>query len=361
MSVPSTLASPVFITGYPSLVVGRLVRNLVAAGVETHVLVKDDFEDRARADFEGLSPDLLHLYAGDVVNMDLGLSGAEARVVMDKVRTIFHLAGVYHLGVSERGMMLVNLEGTRNALAFARRCKRLERLVHMSTAFVAGTREGVIMEDELDEGQTFRTKYEESKFLAEKLVLRAGEDIPITIARPSLIVGDSRTGEIDTLEGPHFFMYVLVNLPMNVQLPLPGHGRHPLNLIPIDFLVEVLPVIAADPDAAGLTFHLTDPNPVSARKVFEMVAELAHRKPPRGVLPPSLAAALARMPGLKSSWRSPALLVDIFQRLVLFNARNTTRILTPHGIACAAFPEYAARLVKYMQEHKLTSGRLAGV
>lgn len=353
MTVPSTLASPVFVTGYPSLVVGRLVRNLVAAGVETHVLVKDDFEERARADFDGLAPGLLRLYSGDVVNMDLGLSGAEARGLMDSVRTLFHLAGVYHLGVREREMKLVNLEGTRNALAFARRCKHLERLVHMSTAFVAGNREGVIMEDELDEGQGFRTRYEESKYLAEKLVRRAGEDIPITIARPSLIVGDSRTGEIDTLEGPHFFMYVLVNLPMDVQFPLPGHGRHPLNIVPADFLVEALQIIAADPAAEGRCFHLTDPNPVSARKVFEMVAELADRKPPRGVLPPSLSGALARMPGLRSSWRSPALLVDIFQRLVLFNAMNTTRILTPHGLSCPAFPEYAARLVKYMREHKL--------
>jgi len=353
MTVPSTLASPVFVTGYPSLVVGRLVRNLVAAGVETHVLVKDDFEERAKAEFDGLPGDLLRLYTGDVVNMDLGLSGAEARTLMDSVRTIFHLAGVYHLGVHERDMKLVNLEGTRNALAFARHCSGLERFVHMSTAFVAGTREGVIMEDELDEGQGFRTKYEESKYLAEKLVLRAGEDLPVTIARPSLIVGDSRTGEIDTLEGPHFFMYVLVNLPLNVQLPLPGHGRHPLNVVPVDFLVEALPIIATDPAAEGLTFHLTDPNPLSARKVFEMVAELADRKPPRGVLPPSLSGALARMPGLKSSWRSPALLVDIFQRLVLFNAANTTRILTPHGVSCAAFPEYAARLVKYMRENKL--------
>ena len=354
MSVPSRLASPVFVTGYPSIVVGRLVRTLVDAGVETHVLVKEDFEERARKEFTGLSSKLLRLYSGDVVNMDLGLAGAEARELLDNVQTMFHLAGVYHLGVREAEMNLVNLEGTRNALAFARRCKRLARFVHMSTTFVAGNREGVIMEDELDEGQSFRTKYEESKYYAEKLVNRAGLDLPITIARPSLIVGDSRTGEIDTLEGPHFFMYVLVNLPLNVQLPLPGHGRFPLNLVPVDYLVDVLPIIAADPEAEGLTFHLTDPNPVSARMVFEMVAELAERRPPKGMLPPSLSGALARMPGLKASWRSPALLVDAFQRLVIYNAMNSHRVLTHHGVSCPAFPEYAARLVKYMRENKLT-------
>jgi len=353
MIIPSSLAGPVFVTGYPSLVVGRLVRNLVEAGVETHVLVMEKFEDRARADFDGLPGDLLRLYSGDVVNMDLGLAGAEARRLMERTGTMFHLAGVYHLGVSEREMMLVNLEGTRNALAFARGMKKLERFVHMSTAFVAGDREGVIMEDELDEGQSFRTKYEESKCLAEKLVRRAGREIPVTVARPSLIVGDSRTGEIDTLEGPHFFMYVLVNLPLDVQLPLPGHGRYPLNLVPVDFLVEALPVIAADPDGAGRAFHLTDPNPVSARKVFELVAELADRRPPRGILPTSLSAALARTPGLKSSWRSPGMLVDVFQRLVLFNSMNSHRVLTRHGLSCPAFPEYASRLVTYMREHKL--------
>ena len=354
MSIPSALEGPVFITGYPSLVVRRLVRKLVTEGMETHVLVKEEFLDAARADFMDLDKERLHLYGGDVVNMDLGLAGAEVRGLLESVGTLFHLAGVYHLGVREREMKLVNLEGTRNALAFARRCKRLHRFVHMSTAFVAGTREGVIMEDELEEGQGFRNRYEESKHLAEKLVQQAAADLPVSVVRPSLIVGDSRTGEIDTLEGPHFFMYVLVNLPLDIQLPLPGHGRHPLNLVPIDFLVDALPLIAADPEAEGLTFHLTDPNPVSARAVFELVAALAERRPPRGVLPPSLSGALARMPGLKSSWRSPAMLVDVFQRLVILNAMNTHRILTRHGLCCPSFPDYAARLVKYMREHKLT-------
>ncbi|MBM4372260.1 MAG: SDR family oxidoreductase [Deltaproteobacteria bacterium] len=353
MSLSSPIESPVLITGYPSLVVRRLVRNLVAAGIETHLLAKEQFLEQARRDFAELPAERLRLYGGDVVNMDLGLAGAEVRALLPSVRTIFHLAGVYHLGVEEREMRLVNLEGTRNALAFARRCADLRRFVHMSSAFVAGSRDGVIMEDELDVGQGFRTHWEESKFLAEKLVQGAARELPVTVVRPSLIVGDSRTGEIDTLEGPHFFMYVMVNLPLDVQLPLPGHGRYPFNLVPVDFLVDALPILAGDPGAAGLTFHLTDPNPLSARAVFQLVATLAERKPPRGTLPGSLSAALARMPGLKSSWRSPAILADIFNRLVLLNARNTHRILTAHGLSCPSFPEYAPRLVRYMRDHKL--------
>lgn len=347
------LKEPVFVTGYPNFMVRSLVRQLVGAGVETIVLVKDEFSKRAQKDFEDLPSGLLHQFSGDVVNMDLGLSGGEVREILSRVRTIFHLAGVYHLEVSERETRLVNLEGTRNVLALARRCTQLERLVHYSTSFVSGTRVGVIMEEELDLGQTFRNPYEQSKFFAEKLVRQAMSDIPISVVRPSLVVGDSRTGEIDRFEGPHFFMYVLVHLPLNVALPLPGHGQYPLSLVPADYVRDAMIALAGDPAAQGKTFHLVDPNPLSANRIFELVANNANKKPPRNIKSVNFTNAILQMGGLKTPWKSPRVFVDTLNRLVLYNSMNTASILTPKGICCPAFPDYVGSLVNYIRAHKM--------
>src|SRR5690606_21449874 len=134
------------------------------------------------------------------------------------------VASIWWLGVDRDTSELVNVTGTRNVIDAALEMKKLNRLNHFSTAFVAGDRTGVIMEDELDEGQRFRNAYEETKFQAEKALVEARRTIPITIFRPSLIVGDSVTGEIDKMAGPYYIMNAIVLMPPNVPVLMPGKG-----------------------------------------------------------------------------------------------------------------------------------------
>ncbi len=341
----------VLVTGYPNFVVRRLVERLAAQGRRVYLLCREDFEKAARRDFARLE-EQVRLVTGDVVSMDLGLSGAEVKVMRAEVGTVFHLAGIYYLGSSETEMERVNIEGTRNALAFSAELPGLERFVHYSTAFVAGSREGVILEDELPEPPRFRNSFERTKFMAERIVRGAMGELPVSIVRPSLIVGDSRSGEIEKLDGPYFFMQVLVNLPIDIHLPLVGKGAFPLNLVPVDFVVAALAHVAEHPAAVGRTFHLVDQNPLPARMVFEMLCKAADKKAPRGVIPHNLATALMKMPGLEKGWRSPRLFVECLNQLVLYNAMNTAEILGGSGIACPPFSSYVGNLVAFLKKKR---------
>ena len=151
----------------------------------------------------------------------------------------------------------------------------LRELHYVSTAYVCGKRDGTIFEDELEAGPAFRNDYEQSKYLAEKL-LRDSEFIdPPTIYRPVAIAGDSRTGFTTSYHGIYVYMRLLdVLLRSNSQdsqpqrhspLRIPLHGDEQHNLVPVDWVSQVICEILDTPSAQGRTFHLAPRVPITAR------------------------------------------------------------------------------------------------
>ena len=206
------------------------------------------------------------------------------------------------------------------------------------------------MEDDLEEGQRFRNAYEETKYEAERLMRRAMEYLPISVYRPSIIVGDSRTGEIDKLAGPYYLMYAIMLAPPNVPMLMPGKGDKPLNMVPIDFVCEALWAISQRKDTAAQTFHLTDPNPLSARAVFSLVAERAGKRAPISGIPYRLTRLLMNLPGVERLTRSPRQFLEDFNQLTIYNNINTLEALEGQ-LACPPFPRYADQLVRYIKRH----------
>ena len=344
MSVKSNL-----VTGYPNFVARQLIDRLLDSGERIFILRQDKHIEQARKEYRG-KKDSVVLCTGDVINMHLGLSGDEVKQIRNDVEVVYHLAGTYHLASSEEEMHLINVEGTRNVVDFAAEIPNLKRFLHYSTAFVSGGREGVVLEDELTPPQRFRNTFEETKLRAEQYVRRHMDALPISVVRPSLIVGHSQTGLVDRFDGPYMFIYVLVNLPVDIPLPLVGKGQYPLNMVPVDYVTACMTTIANSPDAVGLTFHLVDLNPLPARRAFEVLAQLAHRKAPRGSIPTNLATALMKMPGLERAWRTPRLFVETMNQLVIYNAMNATEVCGDAGIICPPFPTYAPNLVEFMKK-----------
>lgn len=345
----------VLVTGFPSFTASRLIHKIVAADpdAEVFVLAREKFS-RAANDLVNAWPDSqrrrVQVIVGDVCDMDLGLAGGEVKALAERVTTIHHLAGIYYLGVDRALAQRVNVEGTRGILEFAGECRKLRRLCHWSSAFVSGTRKGIVLEEELDEGQRFRNFYEETKFEAEKLARMAQRRLPVTIFRPAAIVGDSVTGEIDRFDGPYYLMVFIVQNPLDMHLPLPGRGVAPMHLVPIDYVVEAAYALSLDDRSAGGTFHLIDPNPLAARQVYELVAERAHRKRPRGFIPSSVAKAILRAPGLERLMRAPLSFLQSFDDLVFYNSRHTMALLQPTGIVCPPFDGYVDNLIRYVRE-----------
>ena len=289
------------VTGFPSYTARRMIDRLLANPRHERIYVLVRHVDAADADDYLMALDEAHrrhvqVLVGDVTNMDLGLSGREYRLLTKEVTCIHHMAARYHLGHSKDEVQQVNVGGTRGAIELALEANRLRRFVFWSTAHVSGQREGVVMEDELQVGQIFRNCYEHSKYAAEKIVRSLSRRVPATVLRPSLIVGDSKSGEIGRYDGPYSFIAVLMNSQFEVQLPLSNSGVGPLNIIPIDYLVDAAYVLSRVEATVSKTFHVVDPAPLSVKSVYDLVADQARRRVARGAVPNMIAKAVKRIP-----------------------------------------------------------------
>jgi thioester reductase-like protein len=341
-----------FVTGYPGFIGKRLVRRLVGGlrGRDRLVLLVQPKNARAaQDDLAATEGGRSEVVEGDLEQMHLGLSGAEFKALAQEVTDVWHLAARSHLGAGRSEMRRVNVEGTRNVLDLAHAARRLRRFSHFSTAYVSGDRVGVILEDELAMGQRFHNAYEETKFQAELLVRRAQADLPATVFRPSIVVGDSRTGEIDRFEGPYALAILLVASPLAVPLPLPGDAVAPLNVVPVDFVVEAALAIAENPAGAGRTVHLVDPSPLSARRVYEMIAERAGKKLPPLSVPTRLFQGLLQLPLFDRLVGSHRPAIEYVNHLAIYNCRTLLELLDGTGIQCPPITSYLDRLIEFVQ------------
>jgi dephospho-CoA kinase len=341
------------VTGFPAFTAKRMIAELVAREPDTklYVLARDRFAADADTLIASLgAADRAHVLVGDVCDMDLGLSSAEYHALTRELTWIHHLAGIYFMGVDAETARRVNVGGTRNVLELARDAAALERVVHWSTAMVSGTRGGTFYEDDLDAGQKFHNGYERTKYEAEQLVRAAMRQLPITVMRPSVIVGDSATGDIDKLDGPYYLMVLIATNASGMSLPLLGRGDAPLHLVPIDYVVQAAWHAARSSGAAGKTFHLVDPNPLTARAVFEGVAAHANTAIPRGSIPRPLARAVLRTPGLARLGRGPLAFLDLLDHSVHYDQSNTAQALAGTMVRCPALADYLPALVDHVLE-----------
>jgi len=341
----------VFVTGWPGFIGRRLVHRLaeLRPGVRLALLARPDRAGRLQGELAALGAAEARVLEGDITRMHLGLSGPEYKRLTREATEIWHLAAVDDLSSETRHLHAVNVEGTRNLLELAQGCTRLARLHHFSTASVSGDREGVILEDELEMGQSFANPYEESKYLAERLVRHAQGDVPATIYRPSIVVGDSRTGEIDRFQGPYQLAILLVASPLAVPLPLPRKGIAPLNAVPVDFVVEAALAIGGMPAALGRTVHLVDPAPLSVRRVYELIATRSGKTLPPMPIPHRAVEAVLSLPLLERLVRPQRAAIQLVNRIAVYNPRNMLELLAGTGILCPPITAYLDRLIDYVR------------
>jgi len=342
----------ILVTGYPGFIGRRLVHRLLAEERRDRLvlLVEPRAAEGARREVAALGKEGVEVWEGDVVRMHLGLSGTEFKALVREAVEIWHLAALSHLDAEPGAIRRVNVEGTRGVLELARAARRLRRLNHFSTAFVSGTRQGVILEEELEMGQRFRNPYEESKARAEVLVRRAMGEVPATVFRPSIVVGDSRTGEIDRFEGPYYLAILLVTSPLAVPLPLPGDGVAPLNVVPVDYVVAAALAIGRNPEGVGATVHVVDPAPFSARRVYEMIAARANKRLPPVSLPHRVVEAVLGLPLLERVSRQQRAAIESVNHLAFYNPMNLLRLLEGTGVRCPPITAYLDRLIDFVRK-----------
>jgi thioester reductase-like protein len=341
----------VLLTGYPGFIGRRLADRLVEGGASVTALAEPRMAAAAREASQGR----VEVLEGDIVERRLGLADADWERLTAEVSTVFHLAAVYDLGVPLELAQRVNVDGTGNVLELCGACERLERLNYVSTAYVAGVRKGVVYEHELTLGQDFKNHYESTKFQAEVWVRQELERIPTTIYRPAIVVGDSRTGETQKFDGP-YFMLRTISWCDRRGLPIPQLGRSnaPVNVVPIDFVLDAMLAGAREPSALGQTFHLVDPEPVTAAEVQRILAEAYAGRAPSYRLPARLVTSALRVPAVRDAFGgAPRESIRYLNHPVRFDVRRAADVLgRAAGLRVPRFAEYAPTLVRFFREHE---------
>ena len=348
-----TVGEIIFVTGFPGFIASRLVSRLARKGGKFLLLVQPALATQARSTLQEIARQTqkpfedFRLLEGDISQRDLGLSSQDLEVARSQSTVIFHLAALYDLAVARGPAELVNVTGTRNVNAFAQSARKLRHYHYVSTCYVAGKRRGRIRETELMHDAGFRNYYEETKYLAERVVATLISDLPITIHRPSVVCGDSVSGETAKFDGVYYLIKYLLKSPGLFSILNIGNREVKLNLVPVDFVVESLAALALDERALGKTLQLADPNPLSTRELFNVLAEeiAGHRS--RISLPPAVVHTFLRMPFSPPITGLPLAAVPYFFLDQTYDTTIATELLNPLGINCPAFPAYAHNIVAF--------------
>src|SRR3954466_4594178 len=355
--MPRLMAGVAFFTGFPGFIGKRLVARLLRDDPDLRIaaLVESNMVDRARSAAGSLDGgDRIEVLEGDIGERSLGLSDADLDRLESETTVAFHLAAIYNLAVPLEIAQRVNVDGTGNVLEFCVGCKQLSRLNYVSTAYVAGERHGTVYEHELVMGQGFKNHYESTKFQAEVWVRELRERVPTTIYRPAIVVGDSRTGETQKFDGPYYMLRAIaVSVARHTPIPQFGASGAPFNVVPVDFVVDALASVSAEPAAEGETLHLVDPDPVSARDLLTLLAREYAGKEPGYKVPPRLVESSLRFKTVRDMFHgAPQESIRYLNHEVRFDTRRADDLLARAGLRCPRFEEYVGPMVSFFREHE---------
>jgi thioester reductase-like protein len=337
------------LTGFPGFLAGRLVPRLLADDDEARIvaLVEPHMVERARQ----LAPDGVDVQPGDITDPALGLDPRTYDRLTDEVVRVFHLAAVYDLAVGAALAERVNVAGTQHVVDFCRRARRLERHHYISTAYVAGLRSGLVLEQDLADGQAFKNFYESTKFAAEVIVRASMDAVPTTVYRPAIVVGDSQTGETQKFDGPYYLLRSMGG-PVGALLQI-GRGDAPFNVVPVDFVVAAIAAGARDPDAVGHTLHLVDPEPVSSHELARLLALEYTGREPKLPLPPGVVDRSLRFRAVRRLFGgTPRQSIVYLNHPVHFDTAQAAEVLGRNGLRCPGFREYVGAMVRFYREHE---------
>ncbi|WP_330254613.1 SDR family oxidoreductase [Nocardia sp. NBC_00565] len=344
------------VTGGTGFLGRRVVQELLAADSEAivHVLVRT----ASVAKFGELTAgwkggERAFPMLGDLTADGLGL-------IEDAPRAdhVIHLGAVYDMTADEQTAHAANVAGTRSVLELARELGAV--LHHVSSVAVAGDHKGKFFEEDFDLGQRLTSPYHRTKFAAEKLV-RESEGVRWRVYRPAIVVGDSRTGEMDKIDGPYYFFPAISRLgalPTELPMLLPELGS--TNIVPVDYVASAMVELVRRSGLDGRTFHLVNPEPQPFGEIYGALAAAAGAPTGIGTVPGSGLAlsGLAHIPGvatvrdfLLEQLGIPATVAPHTSFAADFVSDSTRAQLRGTGLTVPSFDSYAERLWQYWAEH----------
>jgi thioester reductase-like protein len=321
---------------------------------DLYLLEHGRFRERLESFLDERLPDpaqrkRVKVFSGDISRAGLALDAALADELKQRVTHAIHLAALYNLSAPRDISTRINVDGTRHLLDFLGEIPSLERFAHASTIAVAGKHAGVFREDDLDVGQGFKNNYDETKFLSEKLVRERRDSIPTVIFRPTTVVGHSRTGAIEKIDGPY---YALGMIARNMHSVIPNTGDNKFQFGPVDFIADAFYHLFEDDASVGKTFHLVDPEPLSYLEFFELACATMGKPKPKLVLPAPLMRPMGRLPMFEKLTGVPREAFEHSFYHVDYDTANVAPALAKHGIRCPPVASYIEVMIEYFLENE---------
>jgi NAD(P)-dependent dehydrogenase (short-subunit alcohol dehydrogenase family) len=358
-----------FVTGATGFIGRYLVEQLLHNREgDIHVLVRAGSQDKLdkliAERWDG--SDRVKPVTGDLTEPNLGVSDEWIAANKGSVDHFFHLAAVYDMTADEQTNERMNVQGTRNAIGLANALEA-GHLHHTSSVAAAGLYKGLFREDMFDEGQQLPSAYHRTKFESEKIA-REESTVPWRVYRPAVVVGDSRTGEMDKIDGPYYFFKAIQKLRhwLPEWVPLVGPELGYTNIVPVDFVAQAMDHIAHQPELDGQAFHLTSPKSQRSGAVLNTFARAAHA-PQLGLrvdkrlidaMPKGTFSMLMKLPPLKDVRRTfladfgiPEEVLEHVGFTAQFDTRDTERALAGSEIAVPELDTYAEKLWDYWERN----------
>jgi NAD(P)-dependent dehydrogenase (short-subunit alcohol dehydrogenase family) len=375
-----------FVTGATGFIGRRLVERLLERKGKINVLVREDslgrldeLIERWERVCEATVSRRVHPVVGDLRRPLLGLGDEQIAELEGTIEHFFHLAAVYDMTASVELDTAVNVGGTNHAIELAG-ALRAGRLHHVSSIAVAGAYRGEFGEDFFDEGQRLPSPYHATKFEAERAV-REQELVPWRVYRPGIVVGDSKTGEMDKIDGPYYFFKAIQRVRGVVPqwMPLVGLDLGRTNIVPVDWVAGALDHIAHKPHLDGRAFHLTYPGGQRVGEAMNDIAAAAHAprfavsidKRVLNAVPTAPLSLVMRLPPLRQARRLtlrelgiPAEVMEHIELVPTFDTRQAERALAgSEWERPPALREYAVHLWDYWEREmdpSISGGRTLG-
>jgi NAD(P)-dependent dehydrogenase (short-subunit alcohol dehydrogenase family) len=358
-----------FITGASGFIGRRLVKKLLERDDSVvYFLVRSSEKDALAGLYEYWECDAKRAIpiVGDLTEPELGVVTVDRKKLGKKTTHFFHLAAIYDLSADADIQLKVNVEGTRNTVKFAEAIGAKHFHLFSSIAS-AGMFEGLFREDMFEEAEGLDHPYFKTKHDSEGIV-RKECSIPWRIYRPAIVVGDSRTGEMDKIDGPYYFFKLIQKMRklLPAWMPTVGIEGGRINVVPVDFLVNAVDHIAHAKGEDGKCFHLVDPTPMRVGDLLNTFARAAHAPEMTmrinaalfSFIPRHMRKALLALTPVRririAVMKDLGLPDDMFRFVnypTRFDCRETTRVLKGTGIKVPALEDYAWKLWDYWERH----------
>ena len=357
-----------FLTGGTGFIGRFLIDKLLKRGGTVHVLVRKESVEKLNVLRErwGDNESRVKAVVGDLTQANLGIDSAVLGGLKGKVDHFFHLAAVYDMGADEASQIATNIDGTQQALNAAE-AMSAGCFHHVSSIAAAGMFKGTFREDMFEEAEKLNHPYLRTKHDSEKLVRDACK-VPFRIYRPGMVIGHSKTGEMDKVDGPYYFFKMIQKIrgALPQWMPTIGIEGGRLNIVPVDFVVNALDHIAHVDGEDGNCFHLVDSDPYKVGEILNIFSEAGHA--PRmamridnrmfGFIPPFIRQSLKNLPPVKRLTSAvlddmgiPPSVMSFINYPTRFDARETERVLQCTGIEVPRLPDYSPVIWDYWERH----------